>query len=172
MALEQLITEYIAPLGRTVMSMIFGSLTTKVDDTTNLQLLNISSHKDLTMKDIERISEYRFTSVPPDGSEAVVVCISGNRDHPVIIATDSSTYRKNNLSEGDVCVYNNNSDYILLKANGDVVIKNSGKIRLGDETLTETSPGTLNDGVVTSQTLDTLTGLPLLGSTKVYAKKL
>jgi len=70
-----------------------------------LQTLQVSLLGDEVKDGVERIQQAGFTSVPLKDSEAVAVCVGGERDNMIIIATDSAETRPKGLSEGDVCIY-------------------------------------------------------------------
>ena len=109
--------------------MLFGkALINTVDDTTAIQLVKISGLADEVQDKIERVQNFGFTSNPPEGSESLVACIGGNRDHTVVIASDSSEHRKKNLKPGETAVYDKNGNYIYLKEDGSVEISASGGV--------------------------------------------
>lgn len=111
--------------------MLFGkALVDTVDDTTKIQLVKISGLADEVQDKIERVQNFGFTSNPPSGSESLIACIGGNRDHTVVIASDSSEFRKKNLKPGECAVYDKNGNYIYLKENGSVEITASGGVMI------------------------------------------
>ncbi len=77
--------------------------------TAQVQLLDEEIHDDA-----ERIQEYGFSSVPLAGAEGVLVFVGGNRDHGLIIATDDRRYRKNAMAPGEVCLYTDEGDSVVL----------------------------------------------------------
>jgi phage gp45-like len=81
---------------------------------------------------VERVQEYGFTSVPLSGSDAVLVFVGGNRDHGVIVATDSREHRPGGMEAGDVAIYDHRSNLITLTVDG---------IRIAtDQKMTVTAP--------------------------------
>lgn len=77
---------------------------------------------DETHDDMERVQEYGFTSVPLPGAEGVAVFVGGNRDHGLIIATDDRRYRLKGLPGGEVALYTDEGDTIILKRGNTVEI--------------------------------------------------
>jgi len=68
----------------------------------------------------ERFTEYGFTSVPHDGSEAITVFVGGDRSHGIVIATSDRRYRLKGLQNGEVAIYTDEESYIKL-ARGKII---------------------------------------------------
>lgn len=109
------INALLAPVRRRLDNMIARAVVTLVDDTKKLQVLQLSVLADETRDGCERFQEYGFTSVPVAGAEAVVVFVSGYRDHPLVLAVDDRTKRKTGLQPGEVAIYNHQGGYLLVK---------------------------------------------------------
>jgi phage baseplate assembly protein V len=92
-----------------------------VSDANELQLVKITGLADEEQSNLERIQDYGITSNPPVGSEAVVLYVGGNKDHGVVIKTDSGEFRIQPLESGEVCIYSQHGQKILLDENGDIV---------------------------------------------------
>lgn len=96
----------------------------KADDGKKMQEVKGELFKDEVKDELEHFQNYGFTSVPPADSEGIALSMNGNRDHVVIICTDSRQYRKKGLEEGECAVYNGKgNNYILLKNDGSIEIK-------------------------------------------------
>jgi phage baseplate assembly protein V len=105
-------------LWRRVMQLVGRGRTTRVDDGGNAQVLQIRMGADELRDDTPRIAEYGFTSVPPAGTDAVVLFISGERSGGVVIATNNQTVRMRALGDGEVAIYDDKGRYMLLAAAG------------------------------------------------------
>ena len=137
------------PIKRSLSILISKALITAITDEDNkIQIVQIDLGNDQATSDVERIQNFGFTSHPKIGAQAIVLSIGGNRDHQIVIVTDDSRFRPS-VSEGDVAMYN--SDGLLIELKKDEIL-------MGDGKQTELTP---LDGVVTGQTIDSLTGLPL-----------
>lgn len=101
-----------------------------VSDYKSIQECQISILSDETHDSVERLQEYGFTSNPPSGSDAAIIFIGSNRDHGVIIATDSREYRKKNLKAGEVCIYDKNGSEIYLKSDGSISLLSNTKFEI------------------------------------------
>lgn len=86
-----------------------------VNDAGGLQKVQVSGLHGELKDGVERLQEYGFTSCPKNDSEALMVSLSGNRDHSLIIKIDDSNYRLKGLSQGEVAIYTDEGDKIHLK---------------------------------------------------------
>lgn len=86
-----------------------------VSDAGNRQRIQLSALKGEVKDAVERMQEYGFTSVPLPGAQVLFVSISGNRDHPVAISVDDPRYRLKGLQPGEVALYTDEGDSIILK---------------------------------------------------------
>lgn len=93
-----------------------------VNDSAKRQLVQIEALKGEVKDNVERVQEYGFTSVPLPGAQAVFVCVGGNRDHPVVIAADDPRHRVKGLKSGEVAIYTDEGDTILLKRGNEIEI--------------------------------------------------
>lgn len=174
MSLSSQIQRLLEPLRVSIRMMLSRAIVNVINDSTNMQLMQIEVLSKEIKDDVERVQNYGFTSVPKPGAEAFVGFINGNKDHGIIIAVDDSRVRLKNLEAGEVAVYHESGTYIKLKEDGsielnsnkDINIIQSGKIQLGGDALTAL------DGVVTGACLCAFTGAPHPDkSSKVLAAK-
>lgn len=94
-----------------------------VNDSLKQQNLQVSLLADETADDVERFQDYGHTSVPPAGSEAIVLSVGGVRQHLVAIAVDNRSVRLGNLKEGDSALYHLEGHKILLTEDGVICIE-------------------------------------------------
>ncbi|BBV67854.1 Mu-like prophage FluMu protein gp45 [Klebsiella sp. STW0522-44] len=95
-----------------------------VTDSLGRQNLQIQSLADATNDDVERFQQYGFTSVPPAGSEAIILAVGARRESLVAIAVEDKRCRPKGLASGDVCLYHQDGQsMIILKEGGMVEIK-------------------------------------------------
>lgn len=112
-----------------------------VSDYQSIQECQLTILQDETLDDIERLQEYGFTSNPPSGSDAALIFVGSNRDHAIVVATDSREYRKKNLLPGEVAIYDKNGSEIYLKSTNEIEIKNTNNSIVLDSTKIELSVG-------------------------------
>ncbi|EQB0736160.1 phage baseplate assembly protein V [Klebsiella oxytoca] len=115
----------IAAMSRRLRLMVDRALVRIVTDSLGRQNLQVQSLADENDDDVERFQNYGFSSVPPPGSEAIVVAVGGRRGGMVAIAVEDKGSRPRGGEEGDVILYHQEGQIIRLKKNG--VIEITGK---------------------------------------------
>lgn len=98
-----------------VMNMIARGKLAKTDDTAGMQFTQLSLLRDEAKANVERFQQYGFSSVPPANSEAVVLFVGGGRDHGLVLSVENRASRIRGQSEGEVAMYTDEGDYIVLK---------------------------------------------------------
>ena len=112
---------WLKPLRDRVLTMFSRGLVEDVDDSKQMQLVKISMLDDELKEEIEHVHPYGLSSnCPTDGGEAVVGCVSGDRDSAIAIVIGNSNYRIKNLKSGEVCLYSKFGQTILLKEDGSI----------------------------------------------------
>lgn len=99
------INQLIAPIRRRVRLMISRAVLSAISDGAGIQLVQVKLLDGEVRDGVERFQDYGFTSVPLPGAEGVAGCISGSRDHAVIIKMDDRRYRIKGLQPGEVAFY-------------------------------------------------------------------
>lgn len=94
--------------------MIGRAILSVVNDAGPVQTVQAQMLADEVQDDVERIQQYGFSSAPLPGAEGVVVFVGGNRDHGLLIACDDRRYRKRGLQPGEVALYTDEGDQIVL----------------------------------------------------------
>lgn len=111
-------------IGRRLRLIVDRAVVRIVTDSLGRQNLQIQSLADATNDDVERFQNYGFTSVPPVGSEAIVLAVGGRRESLVAIAVEDKRCRPKGLASGDVCIYHQDGQsLIILKKNGVIDIR-------------------------------------------------
>ena len=117
------VQKLIAPLWRRVRLIADRAIVTAVTDSFNRQGLQLKVLADEAASDVERFQNYGHTSVPPAGSEAIVLCIGGARAGLVAIAVEDKGVRPKDLEAGDNCLYHLEGHRIILRKNGVIEIE-------------------------------------------------
>lgn len=92
-----------------------------VDDTGNVQMIQIVFGPLQNLNKVPRIGEYGFSSNPPEQSDCIVVCIAGDPGKGVVVGTNSQQFRMRNLQLGESALHDNRGQHVYLSANGIVV---------------------------------------------------
>lgn len=109
-------------------NLIGRALLALVDDARKMQEVQVELLDGESRAVAERFQDYGFTSVPEEGAEAIALAVGGSRSHMVVVAVDDRRYRKRDLKPGEVSVYSRFGDYVLLREDGTIEVKASGKV--------------------------------------------
>ena len=130
-------------------NMVARAVVSLADDSKGVQALQVDVLKGETRDEIERLQDYGFTSVPKPGAEASILFVGGRRDHGLAIAVDDRRYRIKNLESGEVAIYTDQGDKIVLKRGGNIevtastkVVINSPLVELGQPAVDDAVKGT------------------------------
>lgn len=93
----------------------FRGKLTRNNSTSPIQLAQAAGLADELLQNVELMQQYGYTSNPPSGSECIVLPLGGRTGHGIIIATEHGTYRLKNLKPGEVALYSDEGDSIVLK---------------------------------------------------------
>jgi phage baseplate assembly protein V len=107
---------------RRVMNMICRGVLATTDDENGMQLQQVSLLRDEAKTAVERFQNYGFSSNAPADSECIVVFVGGGRDHGVVVGVDDRATRFTGLAAGEVAIYTNEGDSIVLKRNNVVEV--------------------------------------------------
>ena len=113
--IARIFNQMIRPLKRSVLLMIGRGVLTALDSSKDIQLASVNLLADESKDKTEFFQHFGFTSRPPSGSDAIFLSLGGNRDHGVIIGSESRAHRLKDLDQGDCALYNVNGKHIWLK---------------------------------------------------------
>jgi phage baseplate assembly protein V len=101
-------------LQRKIKLLVSRAVVNIVTDSLKQQNMQINLLDGETADDVERFQNYGHTSVPPAGSEAIVLSVGGKRQHLVAVVVDNKSSRLKDLKSGDSALYHTNGHYLLL----------------------------------------------------------
>ena len=110
------------PLVKRIRLALGRGLIKLVDDEKGIQKIQLALMKNEIRSNLERFQEYGFTSHPHIDAEAAAIFVGGNRDHGIIIAVDDRRYRLKGLDRGEVAIYTDEGDNIILKRDRNIEI--------------------------------------------------
>lgn len=93
----------------------FRGVLTLVKAAGNVQLVQVDGLAGEQLQDNELFQHYGYTSNPPPGTMAIVLPIGGKTAHGIIIATEHGNYRLKDLASGEVAIYSDEGDSVILK---------------------------------------------------------
>lgn len=112
------VQKLLAPLQRRLRLIADRAIVTMVNDALQRQNLQLKVLADEGADDVERFQNYGHTSVPPAGSEAIVLGLGGARAGLVAIAVEHKGVRPKDLEAGDNCLYHLQGHRIVLRQDG------------------------------------------------------
>ncbi|NBI12619.1 phage baseplate assembly protein V [[Haemophilus] felis] len=95
--------------------LAFRGVLNLVKSADNIQKVQVSGLAEETLQDVEFMQQFGFTSVPPAGTQVVVLPVGGKTTHSIVIATENGSFRVKNLQGGEVAVYDQSGSTIILK---------------------------------------------------------
>ncbi len=115
--------KFLDPLKRRILLSISRAVVETIKDDEGIQKIQASLLADEVQDNMERFQNYGFTSHPPKDSEGIAVFPGGDRSHGILIAVDNRTYRLKGLQGGEVAVYTDEGDSIILKRDHHIEVK-------------------------------------------------
>jgi phage baseplate assembly protein V len=130
------------PMRDRIKMMVARGVIKAISDSGGIQTLQAGLLADELKDGLERFQQYGFTSHPHAGAEAAIMFMGGNRDHGVVIAVDDKRYRLKGLQGGEVALYTDEGDKVVLKRGNNIeittktlTIKAETKVRMETPTL-------------------------------------
>ena len=108
----------LGPLMQRIQMVVSRAVVTLVDDAPGIQSMQLTGLADEVIEDAERFQDYGFTSVPHPDAEAVVIFPGGLRSHALVVAVGDRRYRLKGLAEGEVAIFDDQGQSIILKRDG------------------------------------------------------
>lgn len=102
---ESILARLIRPLRQRVALMLRRAVIAVVIDDHPVQVMKLDMFHGETREGVERLQEYGFNSVPPEGGQVLVAFLDGECGHGVVIATDDRRYRPRGSDPGDTMLY-------------------------------------------------------------------
>lgn len=121
------LNRFIEPLRIKIRMIVSRTIVSLIDDSKNMQLVQLNLMKDEIKDKVERVQNYGFTSHPKPNAQGVVLFVAGNRDQGLVIAVDDSRYRIKNLPEGGVAVYDHDGNFVKLTEDAGIEINAQNK---------------------------------------------
>lgn len=123
--MDKLINSLLAPVRRRVRLMVSRAILSAVNDAGGIQVVQVKLLANEVRDAVERFQNYGHTSFPLPGAEGIMVCVSGNRDHGIVISMDDRRYRPKNMQPGESAQYDDLGQKVHLTRDG-IVIKGAG----------------------------------------------
>jgi phage baseplate assembly protein V len=102
-------------VGKGLANVVARAVLTALDTARKCQTAGLKLIAGEQKQNLEHIEPYGFTSAAQDGAEAVVLFPGGDRSHGVVIAVADRRYRLKGLQRGEVALYTDEGDSVVMK---------------------------------------------------------
>ena len=113
------------PLARRFANILTKGVLSIINSATGRQTAQVSMMAEESAS-LPYVETYGFTSCPNPGAEIVAAFFDGDKSHGVVIKIDDRRYRLKGLKSGEVAIYDDAEQSIVLTKNG-IVIDGGGK---------------------------------------------
>lgn len=123
--------------------LAFRAVLTNITTASPIQLIQGDGLAGEQLQDNELVQHYGFTSAPLAGTQMIVLPIGGKTAHGIVIGTEHTQYRLKGLANGEVALYDDQGQQVVLTRQG-IVIKGAGL----PITITDTPSITMDSALV------------------------
>lgn len=145
------------PYHRRIMNLVSRGVVKLVNSSIKMQSLQVTLLSGEVLDDIEHWEQYGFTAHPKKGAEALAVSLGGNRNHSIVISVANREYRLQGLDEGEVALYTDEGDSIILKRGNNIEINAGTQVTVNSPSLHCSGDincdGDINDSAGSMQTM-------------------
>ena len=100
---------------RSVSNLLSRAVVIGLNSASKCQMLQVELLANEQKENIEHLEPYGFTSAPQNGAEGFALFPDGDRSHGVILMVADRRYRIKGLKAGEVAIYTDEGDSIILK---------------------------------------------------------
>lgn len=131
-----------------VRSLVARGVVTEVDASAKMQSLGIRLESGHRPSRVEHWERYGLTAHPHAGAEVLALAVNGNRDHVAVLDAADRRYRVLDLAAGEVAVYDDQGQKVVLTRSGVVVDTPKAATIKAGEPVTIEAPGIHLKGAV------------------------
>ena len=132
---HKMLKPYVGRMRGMIRRAVMGGVSTS----TRLPSMQVTTTADDADDDVEMFEQYGFASVPPNGSEGVVLRVGGVRANSIGICFGDRGGRIEGLAQGEVAIYNaSNGAQVVIRNDGNIEVTpgDGGVVQLGGPTAT------------------------------------
>lgn len=130
----------LAGLQRGLSNLLARAVVRGLDTAAKCQTVDLALIANESKTAVEYLEPYGFTSAALDGSEAVVLFPDGDRSHGIVIAVADRRYRLKGLKGGEVALYTDEGDSIVMKRGRKVEVNTLQYVVNAQEKVTFNTP--------------------------------
>lgn len=105
----------LAKITRGLRLMIGRCVLTAIDDSTGIQLVDVSTISRTRRSRLEHFQPYGLSSRPRVGAEGLVAFLGGSQDHGIVFMVGDRRYRLKPLQDGGCALHDHLGDYIEIR---------------------------------------------------------
>ncbi len=111
-----------------------------LNSATKCQTVDVALVSGAPKSSVEHLEPYGFTAAAHPGAEAVALFLSGDRSHGVVITVADRRYRLSGLHSGEVALYSDEGDSIVLRRGNRVEVNTKHYVVNAEEKATFNTP--------------------------------
>ncbi|CNJ55020.1 phage baseplate assembly protein V [Yersinia rohdei] len=127
-------------LQRGLSNMVVRAVVRHLNSSSKNQMLQIQMISDELKDNIEHLEPYGFTSAAHIGAEAFAAFPDGDRSHGVVLVVADRRYRIKGLKSGEVAIYSDEGDSIILKRGNTIEVNTKQYIVNAEEKVVFNTP--------------------------------
>ncbi|AXD33951.1 phage baseplate assembly protein V [Salmonella enterica subsp. enterica serovar Reading] len=112
--------------GLSLRNLISRAVITAVDSARKCQSVGVKMIAGDQKQHVEHLEPYGFTSAAQNGAEGVALFPAGDRSHGVVVVVADRRYRLKGLKRGEVALYDDQGQSVVLTRSG-IVVNGAGK---------------------------------------------
>lgn len=134
------------PVKKRIFNIICRGLVENIEDSTKMQLLQVSGVDRELLSKVEHIEPAGITHVPVVGDEVLLLKVNGDSSESIAVIVGSSQNRPISNEAGSTTIWNNNGDIIKLTSGKIEIICTTGEVEINakDVTVNLEAGGQLN----------------------------
>lgn len=123
------------PIRQRIKFMLARGILKLSDSSDDMQSLQITLLNEEVLADVEHFEPYGFTANPQDGAEVLALSLAGNRSNTVVVCVADRQYRLTGLAKGEVALYTDEGDSIILRRNNNIEINAATQVTVNAPTM-------------------------------------
>lgn len=92
----------------------FRGIIAQVNNAPDNQLIQMTGTNGETLPDVEMVQHFGFSSMPPAGTQCIVIALGGKTGHGIILGTENGGLRFKPLKSGEAVMFNAFGDYVVM----------------------------------------------------------
>lgn len=148
--------------------LAFRGVVTLVKTAGAVQLMQVDGMNGERLQDAELFQQFGSTSNPPAGTMAIVLPIGGKTAHGIVVATEHGEYRLKGLLSGEMAIYNQWGDHVILSADRRMKVVSAVAVDITSPLVTASGDLRVQGSIVAQGDISDHGNKSMLGMRQVY----